>query len=167
MDNEAGSDVTYVEATVNGRRRRLPTRPNQTLIELLRNELNLRGTVEGCGVGVCGSCTVLLDGAPVSSCLLLARNIAGREVTSIEALAADGEMDPVQEAFIRFQAFQCGYCTPGFILATKALLAENPNPSREQVLDYLSGNLCRCGAYLEILRAVESLIPARESDTPV
>jgi aerobic carbon-monoxide dehydrogenase small subunit len=142
---------------VNGREMEATVRANQTLLDWLRDDLHLRGTVEGCGVGVCGSCTVLVDGRPVSSCLVLATNIEGKQVTTIEGLGHNDELDPVQHAFLEKQAFQCGYCTPGMIMATKALLSNNPHPSEEQVRDYLSGNICRCGTYAEVLAAVKSL----------
>lgn len=146
-----------VSVTINGRERELPVKPNQTLLEFLRDELHLKGSVEGCGVGVCGSCTVLVDGRPVSSCLMLATNVEGKRVTTIEGLAQGDRLDPVQEAFLKHQAFQCGYCTPGMIMATKALLESNPHPTEEEIRDYLSGNLCRCGTYGEILTAIKDL----------
>jgi aerobic carbon-monoxide dehydrogenase small subunit len=129
-------------------------------LEFLRDNLSLQGSVEGCGVGVCGSCTVLVDGRPVSSCLMLASNAEGKKVTTIEGLSHSGELDPVQRAFLKHQAFQCGYCTPGMIMAVKGLLADNPHPSEEQALDYLSGNLCHCGTYSEVLAAVKELAEA-------
>jgi len=143
--------------TINGSRQEAAVRPNQTLLEFLREKLSLQGSVEGCGVGVCGSCTVLVDGRPVSSCLMLASNAEGKKVTTIEGLSPSGELDPVQRAFLKHQAFQCGYCTPGMIMAVKGLLADNPHPSEEQARDYLSGNLCRCGTYSEVLAAVKEL----------
>ena len=141
--------------TINGSQQEVAVRPNQTLLEFLRENLSLQGSVEGCGVGVCGSCTVLVDGRPVSSCLMLASNAEGKKVTTIEGLSHSGELDPVQRAFLKHQAFQCGYCTPGMIMAVKGLLADNPHPSEEQARDYLSGNLCRCGTYSEVLAAVK------------
>ncbi len=146
-----------ISATINGHGRELAVKPNQTLLELLRDDLRLKGSVEGCGVGVCGSCTVLVDGRPVSSCLILATNVEDKQVTTIEGLGQDNRLDPVQQAFIDHQAFQCGYCTPGMIMATKALLDSNPHPTEEEVRDYLSGNLCRCGTYVEILAAIKDL----------
>ena len=143
--------------TINGSQQEVAVRPNQTLLEFLRENLSLQGSVEGCGVGVCGSCTVLVDGRPVSSCLMLASNAEGKKVTTIEGLSYSGELDPVQRAFLKHQAFQCGYCTPGMIMAVKGLLADNPHPSEEQARDYLSGNLCRCGTYSEVLAAVKEL----------
>ena len=153
-----------IEAVINENKRELSVKPNQTLLELLRDDLHLKGTMEGCGVGVCGSCTVLVDGRPVSSCLMLASNIEGKRVTTIEGLAQGDRLDPVQQAFLDHSAFQCGYCTPGMIMATKALLAANPHPTEEEARDFLSGNLCRCGTYSEVLAAVQSLsasIPAK------
>lgn len=149
-----------VAVTVNERRMTLDVRPNETLIEVLRERLGLRGTEEACGVGVCGSCTVLIDGRPVSSCLVLAADIDGRAVTSIEGIGTDGRLDPVQEAFLEHHAFQCGFCTAGMIMAVKGLLAEKPRATREEAKDYLGGNLCRCGTYEEVLAAVESLTKA-------
>lgn len=143
--------------TINGSQQVVAVRPNQTLLEFLRENLSLQGSVEGCGVGVCGSCTVLVDGRPVSSCLMLASNAEGKKVTTIEGLSHSGELDPVQSAFLKHQAFQCGYCTPGMIMAVKGLLADNSHPSEEQARDYLSGNLCRCGTYREVLAAVKEL----------
>ena len=146
-----------VSTTINGRQQDAAVNPHQTLLEYLRDDLALKGTVEGCGVGVCGSCTVLIDGKPVSSCLVLATNIHGKAVTTIEGLSVAGELDPVQQAFLNNQAFQCGYCTAGMIMAVKGLLLSNPHPSEEQARDYLSGNLCRCGTYVEVLAAVSEL----------
>ena len=146
-----------ISTTINGSPQELTIRPNQTLLECLRDDLSLKGSVEGCGVGVCGSCTVLVDGRPVSSCLMLATNAAGKAVTTIEGLSQSGELDPVQKAFLKHQAFQCGYCTPGMIMAVKGLLANHPHPTEAQTRDYLSGNLCRCGTYAEVLAAVKEL----------
>ena len=146
-----------ITATINGRQRELSVKSNQTLLDVLRDDLRLKGTREGCSVGVCGSCTVLVDGKPVSSCLMLASNAEGREVLTIEGLARGGSLDPVQQAFLDHQAFQCGFCTPGMILAVKGLLNENPKPDEAEVRDYLSGNICRCGTYVEVMAAIEDL----------
>jgi aerobic-type carbon monoxide dehydrogenase small subunit (CoxS/CutS family) len=140
---------------VNGRTQRVKARTHHTLLEVLRRELKLFGTREGCGVGMCGACTVLLDGKPVSGCLLLAPLAEGKEILTIEGLAgADGELHVIQQAYVDRTAFQCSYCTPGFILATRALLEENPTATEGEARDYLSGNLCRCGSYVKILEAV-------------
>jgi carbon-monoxide dehydrogenase small subunit len=146
-----------IHTVVNGRELQPAVKPNQTLLEFLRDELHLKGSMEGCGVGVCGSCTVLVDGRPVSSCLVLATNIEGKQVTTIESLAVGDELDPVQQAFLENHAFQCGYCTPGMIMATKGLLSSNPRPTEDEIRDYLSGNICRCGTYAEVLAAVKSV----------
>jgi carbon-monoxide dehydrogenase small subunit len=143
--------------TINGRKQEVQVNSNQTLLEFLRDDLKLKGTVEGCSVGVCGSCTVLIDSKPVSSCLTLASNIEDKQVTTIEGLAQNGALDPVQQAFLKHQAFQCGFCTTGMIMAVKGLLNAHPHPTDEQTRDYLSGNLCRCGTYKEVLAAVSEL----------
>lgn len=143
--------------TINGVRQEVQVGANRTLLEFLRDDLKLKGTVEGCSVGVCGSCTVLIDGKPVSSCLTLASNIEDKQVTTIEGLSHNGELDPVQQAFLKHQAFQCGFCTTGMIMAVKGLLNAHPHPTEEQARDYLSGNLCRCGTYKEVLAAVREL----------
>ena len=146
-----------IRTIINGREMDAAVKPNQTLLEWLRDDLRLRGSREGCGVGVCGSCTVLVDGRPVSSCLMLATNADEKDIRTIEGLAPGDELDPVQQAFLEQSAFQCGYCTSGMIMATKALLASNPDPTEEEVRDYLSGNICRCGTYQEVLAAIKSL----------
>ena len=126
----------------------------RTLLEVLRDDLGLVGTKEGCGVGMCGACTVLVDGKPISGCLTLAQQVAGKEILTVEGLEKDGKLHPIQQAFIDERAFQCAYCTPGFMLSTFALLNENPNPSEDDIREYLSGNLCRCGSYQNILKAM-------------
>ncbi len=128
--------------------------PHISLVELLRERFDLFGARESCGQGLCGCCTVLVDGRAVSSCLTLAAFVDGAEIVTVEHLASGGRLDPVQEAFIEAGAFQCGFCTPGFVLMTKQLLDETPDPSDDQIRHYLSGNLCRCGAYPEIIAAV-------------
>jgi aerobic-type carbon monoxide dehydrogenase small subunit (CoxS/CutS family) len=129
----------------------------RTLLDVLRDDLGLMGTKEGCGVGMCGACTVLVDGKPLSSCLLLAEQVVGKEVLTIEGLGSAENLHPVQQAFLDEGAFQCAYCTPGFVLTTVALLAESPMPSDEEIQEYLSGNLCRCGSYQNILQAVRTV----------
>lgn len=140
---------------VNGNRHEVETGV-RTLLDVLRDDLGLVGTKEGCGVGMCGACTVLVDGKPFSSCHLLAEQVAGKEITTIEGLSRDGNLHPVQQAFLEHGAFQCAYCTPGFVLTTIALLNENPSPSDDEIREYLSGNLCRCGSYKNILQAVKA-----------
>jgi aerobic carbon-monoxide dehydrogenase small subunit len=131
--------------------------PNRTLLEVLRDDLHLTGTKEGCGEGVCGSCTVLVDGAPVRSCLTLAVAAQGKEITTIEGLREGEKLHPVQEAFVNHHAIQCGFCSPGMILTSYALLAENPNPTEEEIRRAISGNVCRCTGYAKIVEAVKSL----------
>jgi xanthine dehydrogenase YagT iron-sulfur-binding subunit len=138
---------------VDGADHALVLEPRRTLLDALRCELGLTGTKKVCDMGDCGACTVLVDGRAMYSCLLLAVDCEGRQITTIEGLTRDGELDPVQQAFIEADAFQCGFCTPGQIMSLKALLDENPAPSDEEILRAVSGNLCRCGAYLNILRA--------------
>jgi len=138
---------------VNGNKHEIQNE-TRTLVEVLRDDLGLVGAKEGCGVGMCGACTVLVDGKPVSGCLTFAAQVADKEIITVEGLAKDGKLHPVQQAFIDKRAFQCAYCTPGFILSTIALLEENPNPSEEDVREYLAGNLCRCGSYNNIMRAI-------------
>jgi aerobic-type carbon monoxide dehydrogenase small subunit (CoxS/CutS family) len=140
-----------VELLLNGGRVEFEAGAGETLLEALRRDGGLRSVRATCGIGVCGACTVLLDGQPVSACLMLAPQAAGREVTTVEGLPPD---DPVPRAFGEARAFQCGYCTPGMILTASSLLREEPNPSDEQVGEALGGNLCRCGCYPRILEAV-------------
>lgn len=141
---------------VNGREEELLIEPNQTLLQVLREDLGLTGTKQGCGAGDCGTCTVLLDGRPVNSCLVLALQAGGREVTTIEGLAQGDRLHPVQEAFIDQGAIQCGFCTPGMVLTSAALLEENSDPDRAEIRRALSGNLCRCTGYQKIVEAVEA-----------
>ncbi len=138
----------------------------RTLLQVLRDELGLGGTKEGCGVGMCGACTVLVDGRPLSGCLTLAEQAAGKEIITVEGLAEDGRLHPVQEAFIEAGAFQCAYCTPGFILTTIAMLEENPDPDEEEIRDYLAGNLCRCGSYQNIINAVKRVSRNGDNSSP-
>jgi carbon-monoxide dehydrogenase small subunit len=144
-----------INFTLNGRPVSADVEPHHNLIEVLQGRFALTGARESCGQGLCGCCTVLLDGKPVSGCLTLAVFADAAAITTIENLGDTIELDPVQQAFIEVGAFQCGYCTPGFILMTKMLLAEKPHPSDEEIKDYLSGNLCRCAAYPEIVEAVK------------
>ena len=140
--------------TVNGERVRLDVEPRRTLADALREDLGLTGTHLGCEHGVCGACTVFLDGEPVRSCLMLAVQARGASVTTVEGLAGDAEMGPVQQAMYEHHGFQCGFCTPGFLVAATALLQENPAPSEAEVREALSGNLCRCTGYESIVNGV-------------
>jgi len=140
---------------VNGERVEVAFPPQKTLLEVLREEMGLTGTKHGCELGECGTCTVLVEGTPILSCLALAISYAGRHIDTIEGMAEGGRLHPLQDAFAELGAAQCGYCTPGFLLAARALLESNPAPTREEIRESLSGNLCRCTGYLKIYEAVE------------
>ena len=140
---------------VNGEDRDVIAPVHKTLLEVLREDVGLTGTKHGCELGECGTCTVLVDGTPVLSCLTLPVELQGREVTTVEGLARGGRLHPLQEAFAELGAAQCGYCTPGILVASKALLERNPAPTRSEIAEWLAGNLCRCTGYLKILEAVE------------
>lgn len=148
------SERREVTLKVNGDWFRVSVQAKRTLLELLRQDLGLTGTKCGCNTGDCGACTVLLDGKTVNSCLVLAWDIHGREVVTIEGLSVGGELHPLQRAFVELGALQCGFCTPGMVLTSKALLDENPSPTEEEVRDALAGNLCRCTGYQKIIEAV-------------
>ena len=141
---------------VNGERHELEAEPQETLVELLRERLHLTGTKEGCGQGDCGSCIVLVNGSPVNSCLMLAVDANGRQVVTIEGLAGEGKLHPLQESFLEKGAVQCGFCTPAMILSAKALLDRNPAAGEEEIKKALSGVLCRCGSYKKIVEAVQA-----------
>lgn len=128
---------------------------NKTLLRVLREELALTGTKEDCGAGECGACTVIVDGKPVNACLVLAPELDGMHITTIEGLAKDGELTPIQQSFVDLAALQCGFCTPGFVMSATALLEETPHPTREEIIDAISGNLCRCTGYARIVEAIE------------
>ena len=158
MEDAVSAD-THVDMMlrVNGSGRQLRLDSRVTLLDALRDELDLTGTKKGCDQGACGACTVLADGKRVLSCLMLAAQCEGRQVTTIEGLATDAARNPVQEAFIRHDAFQCGYCTPGQILSAVALLAEGRAGSDEDIREFMSGNICRCGAYPNIVAAIREV----------
>ena len=150
-----------IELNVNDETHELLISPNRTLLEILREDLGLTGAKKGCDQGVCGTCTVLIDGKPVRSCLTLAVEAQGKKITTIEGLEVGGRITPLQEAFLSEGAVQCGFCTPGMILTAKALLEENPTPTKEEVLRAISGNLCRCTGYFKITKAIMKM--ARET----
>ena len=147
--------MTAISFTLNGEPVTADVKPHHNVVEVLQRDFNLTGARESCGQGLCGCCTVIVDGKAVSGCLYLAIFLDGTAVRTIEGMADGDTLSPEQEAFIEAGAFQCGYCTPGFILMTRQLLDENPDPDDEAIKHYLSGNLCRCGAYLEIMEAVK------------
>jgi carbon-monoxide dehydrogenase small subunit len=147
-----------VALTVNGELYELEVPAHRILLDLIREDLGLMGTKQGCGNGECGACTVLLDGDPVNACLVLALQADGKSVTTIEGLSKGGKLDAIQEAFIAKGAIQCGFCTPGMVLSVKALLDRNPHPRQSEIREALTGNFCRCTGYQKIVEAVESLI---------
>lgn len=153
----------HIRFTLNGRPAAAEIGTHETLVDVLRDCFALFGARESCGQGLCGCCTVVVDGRAVSGCLFLAAAADGARVDTIEGLAPGERLDPVQEAFIECGAFQCGFCTPGFVLMAKQLLDENPEPSEDEIKHYLSGNLCRCGAYPEIIEAVRVASRKRKS----
>ena len=146
--------MASVDLTVNGKSRRVEAAPDETLLSVLRNRLDLTGTKYGCGEGQCGACTVLLDGRAMVSCQVPVSEAAGKKIVTIEGLAQNGRLHPVQAAFLETEAFQCGYCTPGMIVASAALLQTNAAPSAEEIARALARNLCRCGTYPRIVEAV-------------
>ena len=150
------SDKITINFTVNGDAETREAAVGQTLLSFIRDELHLTGTKSGCEIGECGACTVLLNGRSVNSCLVLAVELDGKDLVTIEGLLKNGELDKLQQAFIDHAAFQCGYCTPGMIMSSKALLERKPNPTDEDINEALSGNLCRCGAYQEIREAIKA-----------
>lgn len=158
-----GPEKAPIALRVNGQDFRINIEPRRTLLDALRKDLGLTGTKEGCDEGTCGTCTVLLDGRPIYACLTLAIECEGHEIETIEGISKDGKLHPIQEAFIEHDALQCGFCTPGQILSVKALLEQNPNPTEEEVKRAISGNLCRCGAYPNIIRA--TLAAAKKVNT--
>jgi carbon-monoxide dehydrogenase small subunit len=143
-----------IRMRVNGKEYTVEVPPQRLLIDCLRYDLGLTGTKEGCSVGVCGACTVLMDGQMISSCLTLALFADGKELTTVEGLAQDGKLHPVQQAFIDYGGFQCGICTPGMVVAAKALLDAQPNPSDDDIKDWMMGNLCRCTGYYKIIESI-------------
>jgi aerobic-type carbon monoxide dehydrogenase small subunit (CoxS/CutS family) len=148
------SDPRILRLRLNGQPLEVSVPPERILLDLLREELNLTGTKRGCDLGTCGCCTVLIDGRPTLSCLTLAHLVAGREITTIEGVTPATGLNPVQKAFVELGATQCGFCTPGFVMTAGALLREHPHPTRQQIADAVSGNLCRCTGYSKILDAI-------------
>lgn len=143
-----------VNFILNGKPCEVSVKPHERLLDMLRDDLRLTGTKEGCKIGECGACTVILDGKAVTSCLVPAPSVEGKSVVTIEGVGQDGKLDPVQEAVLRNHALQCGFCTPGFIMSAKALLDENPDATREEIRRAISGNLCRCTGYEQLTEAI-------------
>ncbi len=143
--------------TLNGSPVDVLASPTETLLDVLREKLGVTGPKRGCDDGDCGACTVLLDGEPIRSCLTIALTVEGKEVMTVEGLAQGRDMHPLQKAFHEGGAFQCGFCTPGMLMSAKALLDSNPNPTRKEIVDFMSGNLCRCGSYEEVIEAIQAV----------
>lgn len=146
-----------INIIVNGEPNEVAVNPEQTLLEVLREELGLTGTKKGCNQGECGACTVLVDGKPVSSCLVLAVSVNGKSISTIEGLSRNGHLHPLQEAFVKLGAIQCGFCTPGMLLAAKYLLENNPLPSEQEIKEAIAGNICRCTGYVKIIEAISAV----------
>jgi len=157
---------SHIRFVLNGEPAEVAFAPHKTLLEVLREDLNLTGTKHGCELGECGTCTVLVDGRSILSCLMLGLDVEGREVTTIEGMAEDGRLHPLQDTFADLGAAQCGYCSPGFLLAAKELVEKNSQPTRDEIKEALSGNLCRCTGYIKIYEAVE-LAAARMRGEPM
>ena len=155
MSETAATVSSTIEITVNGEPYRLEVKHKETLLEVLRHRLELTGTKEGCGSGDCGACTVIIEGASVNACLVLAVEVNGNSIVTIEGLSSAGELHPIQQAFIDAGAVQCGFCTPGMIMSTKALLDKNGEPGEEEIRRAFSGNLCRCTGYVKIVNAIK------------
>ncbi len=155
-----------IKLNVNGEEYEIAVEPNRSLLDVLRDDLELTGTKKGCETGDCGACTVILDGKPVNSCLVLAVSARDKSILTIEGVAQGGKLHPIQEAFINLGAIQCGYCTPGMILSAKALLEENPHPTEWEVRESIAGNLCRCTGYVKIVKAILSAAEEMSGVTP-
>ena len=152
-----------IQFTVNGKKREAQVEANELLLNLLREELYLTGTKYGCGVGECGACTVFLNEEPVLACLTLAASVDGKDITTIEGLAKGSELHPMQVSFLKNAAVQCGFCTPGMILTAISLLKENPDPTEEEIRDYMRGNICRCTGYAQIVKAIKECAECMKS----
>lgn len=155
-------DKKNIAFILNGAKTEIAVEPNLLLVDMLRDRLGLTGTKIGCGEGDCGACTVLVDGKTVNSCLILARQVEGHEVLTVEGLGTYDKLHPLQAAFIAEGAVQCGFCTPGMLLSAKSLLDENPQPTRQQIAQHISGNLCRCTGYAKIISAIEKVAKSHE-----
>ena len=148
---------------VNGTEHKVETEPGELLLWVLRNRLGLTGTKYGCGEGQCGACTVLLDGRSIRSCRMPAEAAAGKKILTIESLARNGQLSPLQQAFLEEEAFQCGYCTPGMIMSAHALLEATPHPTEQQIMEHMNGNVCRCGTYPRIVAAIQRVAGGKRS----
>ena len=161
MHKESMNGRVTITTTVNGRTYALPVDPDRTLLDFLRDELGLTGTKRGCEIGECGACTVLLDDEPVNSCLVLAPQIDGRKVLTVEGLASAGELDSLQRSFLEHDAVHCGFCTPGMLMSARALLERNADPDEREIRTAIAGNLCRCTGYTQIVEAIQKAAKQR------
>ncbi|MCF8008426.1 MAG: (2Fe-2S)-binding protein [Halanaerobiales bacterium] len=157
-------DKISVELTVNRKKYKIKVEPDERLLDTLRERLNFTGVKEGCSIGECGACTVILDGKAVNSCMVYTFQVDSSEVITVKGLEIDGKLDPLQRAFIDYQAVQCGFCTPGMLISARALLNQNPNPNREEIKTAIEGNLCRCTGYKQIIKAIESVVKKDRSE---
>jgi len=148
-------DMISINFTINGEKKKLDIPAGITAFELIRDRLELKGTKEGCGIGECGACTIVVDGRAVNACLMFAAQLDGREILTVEGLDRNGELHPIQEAFAEKNAVQCGFCTPGLMMSARGLLSERPHPNRSEIIKAISGNLCRCTGYQSIVEAIE------------
>jgi len=148
-------EMISINFTINGEKKQLDIPAGMTALELIRDRLELKGTKEGCGIGECGACTIVVDGRAVNACLMFAAQLDGREISTVESLDQTGRLHPIQEAFAKQHAVQCGFCTPGLLMSTRALLTEQSNPDRSEIVKAISGNLCRCTGYHSIIAAIE------------
>lgn len=153
--------TTEIELTVNGKRHTLEVTPNTTLLDALRDGLDLTGSKRGCDIGACGACTVIVDGVPVLSCMALAARYQGKQITTIEGLSQNGQLHPLQESAIAHGAVQCGFCTPGWLLSAASLLERNPKPTRDEVAEAIAGNFCRCTGYKKIIESILAVSEAK------
>jgi carbon-monoxide dehydrogenase small subunit len=157
-------DTITIRITVNGEKKELDIPAGITALELIRDHLELKGAKEGCGIGECGACTIVVDGRAVNACLMLAAQLDGRDILTVEGLGRNGELHPIQEAFAEHHAVQCGFCTPGLLMSTHALLTEHPNADHDEIVKAISGNLCRCTGYGSILTAIEDAAKRHSPD---
>ncbi len=155
LRNTIKLEMISINFTINGEKKQLEIPAGITALELIRGQLELKGTKEGCGIGECGACTIIVDGRAVNACLMFAAQLDGREIITVEGLERNGKLHPIQEAFAEKHAVQCGFCTPGVMMSASALLAERPRPGRSEIIKTISGNLCRCTGYQNIIEAIE------------
>jgi len=165
MTRRPDSQTIFISFTLNGRPQEIDVEPHELLLDVIRERLGLTGVKRSCDVQVCGACTLLVDGRPVSACTTLAFEVRGKSVLTIEGLAENGKLHPLQECFIEYGGFQCGFCTPGMILAAKALLDENPNPTEAELKHFMHGNLCRCTGYKKIIESIMAAAKQMRSAT--